>query len=117
MWFNQAHLFHVSALEPAVREALVDAVGEENLPRNVYYGDGSVIDDATLAHVRLILERHKVVFPWRSGDVLMLDNMLAAHARSPFRGQRKIVVAMAEGHGIDAVAKGQQAPGQALSCV
>ena len=117
VWFNQAHLFHVSALEPAVREALVDAVGEENLPRNVYYGDGSVIDDATLAHVRLILERHKVVFPWRSGDVLMLDNMLAAHARSPFRGQRKIVVAMAEGHGIDAVAKGQQAPGQALSCV
>lgn len=31
-------------------------------------------------------------------DVLMLDNMLVAHARSPFKGQRKVVVAMAEGY-------------------
>jgi hypothetical protein len=28
----------------------------------------------------------------------MLDNMLAAHARSPFTGKRKVVVAMAEGY-------------------
>ncbi|WP_432721086.1 TauD/TfdA family dioxygenase [Jeongeupia wiesaeckerbachi] len=102
VWFNQAHLFHVSALEADMREALVDAVGEEFLPRNVYYGDGSVIDDATLAHVRSVLDKHKVAFPWQSGDVLMLDNMLAAHARSPFKGKRKVVVAMAEGHGADA---------------
>jgi hypothetical protein len=27
---------------------------------------------------------------------MMLDNMLAAHARAPFKGPRKVVVAMAE---------------------
>jgi hypothetical protein len=27
---------------------------------------------------------------------MMLDNMLTAHARSPFSGSRKVVVAMAE---------------------
>ncbi len=35
--------------------------------------------------------------PWSAGDVLMLDNMLTAHGRSPFRGPRKVIVAMAEG--------------------
>jgi hypothetical protein len=29
--------------------------------------------------------------------VLMLDNMLTAHSRKPFTGERKVVVAMAEG--------------------
>lgn len=48
-----------------------------------------------------MLEECKVVFPWQTGDVLMLDNMLTAHAREPFQGPRKVVVAMAEGHGAD----------------
>ncbi|MFX8696328.1 TauD/TfdA family dioxygenase, partial [Acinetobacter baumannii] len=46
VWFNQAHLFHVSGLEPAVREALLEAVDPEDLPRNVVYGDGAPIEDA-----------------------------------------------------------------------
>ncbi len=29
----------------------------------------------------------------------MLDNMLVAHERTPFKGERKMVVAMAEPHG------------------
>jgi hypothetical protein len=35
-----------------------------------------------------------VRFTWRQGDVVLLDNMLAAHARDPYEGPRKIVVAM-----------------------
>lgn len=31
-------------------------------------------------------------------DVTMLDNMLIAHARLPFKGPRKVGVAMAEPH-------------------
>jgi hypothetical protein len=37
----------------------------------------------------------KVVFPWQRGDVLMLDNMLTAHAREPYRGERRILTGMA----------------------
>jgi hypothetical protein len=99
VWFNQAHLFHVSNLEPEVRESLLDVVGDEvDLPRNVFYGDGSPIDDETLSTVRGVLERHKISFPWQAGDVVMLDNMLTAHARAPFKGPRKVIVAMAEAH-------------------
>ncbi|WP_448032950.1 TauD/TfdA family dioxygenase [Bradyrhizobium liaoningense] len=99
VWFNQAHLFHVSNLEPEVRESLLDVVDDEaDLPRNVFYGDGSAIDDETLSSVRTVLEKHKISFPWQAGDVVMLDNMLTAHARAPFKGPRKVIVAMAEAH-------------------
>jgi alpha-ketoglutarate-dependent taurine dioxygenase len=100
LWFNQAHLFHVSNLEPEVRSTLMELVDEPDLPRNVYYGDGSPIEDETLATVRAVLEANKISFPWQAGDVLMLDNMLTAHARAPFKGPRKVIVAMAEAHGL-----------------
>ena len=96
VWFNQAHLFHVSALEPMVREALLDAVAPEDLPRNAYYGDGAAIEDGVLDEIRAVYRELEVVFPWQAGDVLMLDNMLVAHARTPFTGARKVIVAMAE---------------------
>nr|WP_260412688.1 TauD/TfdA family dioxygenase [Pseudomonas cichorii] len=96
VWFNQAHLFHISNLAPAVRETLISTVGEEGVPRNVFYGDGSPIELEALEHVRAVLQRCQVSFPWQAGDVLMLDNMLVAHGRSTFQGARKVVVAMAE---------------------
>lgn len=49
--------------------------------------------------VRAVLDTETVSFKREQGDVTMLDNMLVAHARSPFKGPRKVVVAMAEPHG------------------
>ena len=94
VWFNQAHLFHVSNLEPAVKEALLSFVDEKDLPRQALYGDGTPIETAVLDEIRDVYQCHAVQFPWRNGDVLMLDNMLAAHGRTPFKGPRKILVAM-----------------------
>ncbi|ANN71764.1 TauD/TfdA family dioxygenase [Bordetella bronchialis] len=99
VWFNQAHLFHVSALDPDVRESLEELVGADRMPRNVYFADGTPIEDAVFDRIRQALAAETIVFPWQEGDVLMLDNMLAAHARTPYRGERKVVVAMAQPHG------------------
>lgn len=95
VWFNQAHLFHISAMEQNLRQALIDAVGEAQLPRNVYFGDGTPIPDATLDAIRAVYAQTCVAFPWQAGDVLMLDNLLVAHGRNPFSGDRKVIVAMA----------------------
>ncbi len=100
VWFNQAHLFHVSALPEDAREALMDFVGVEDLPRNVFYADGGTIEDSLLDDVRGVLSEQEVVFGWQAGDILMLDNMLVAHARKPFQGERRVSVAMAEPHGV-----------------
>ncbi|ULA61388.1 MAG: Dapdiamide synthesis protein DdaC [Nitrospira sp.] len=96
VWFNQAHLFHVSNLEPAVRETLLEVVSEEDLPRNACYGDGNPIEADLLEEIRDVYRSLAVQFAWQQGDVMMLDNMLAAHGRTPFRGRRQILVAMAE---------------------
>ncbi len=99
VWFNQAHLFHVSGLPPEGREALLATFAEEDLPRNAYYGDGSPIEENALAHIREVLRSETVAFPWGAGDVLLVDNMLTAHGRRPFSGPRRIVVGMTEPHG------------------
>ena len=95
VWFNQAHLFHVSSLGEEIGSSL-SAMAEGELPRNACYGDGSAIEADVLDHVRGAYEAETVAFPWRSGDVLLLDNMLTAHGRAPFRGPRKVLVGMAE---------------------
>jgi hypothetical protein len=77
---------------------LIDSVGLENVPRNVYYGDGEPLEANALAEIRGVLDQQRIVFPWLTGDVLMLDNMLTAHARDPFEGPRKVVVAMAQSY-------------------
>ncbi|MDF0731695.1 amino acid adenylation domain-containing protein, partial [Pseudomonas entomophila] len=95
-FFNQVQLHHIHCLDPDVREDLLALFGIERMPRHVYYGDGSPIDDQTMALIGELYEACAVRFDWRKGDVILLDNMLAAHARDPFEGPRKIVVAMGE---------------------
>lgn len=84
---------------PEMHETLEDLLGIENVPRNTYFADGSPIPDEVLGQVRRVLDEETVLFPWEKDDVMMLDNMLVAHARSPFEGPRKVVVAMAQSHG------------------
>ena len=96
VFFNQVQLHHVSCLEPSVGASLLSTLGEDNLPRNVYYGDGSQIEDSVIAEVGEVYEQAKVDFPWEYGDILMLDNMLTAHGRNSYVGSRKIVVSMGE---------------------
>lgn len=95
VWFNQAHLFHVSGLKPKVRESLLATCDEDELPRNAYHGDGSPIDPSMLDEVREAYRLEEVTFPWAAGDVLALDNMLVAHGRRPYVGARSVVVGMA----------------------
>ncbi len=91
VWFCHATVLHVTALDPTLRDTLLRQFGEENLPSNTYYGDGTPIETETLDHIRQVYEAQTVRFDWQEGDSLLLDSMLVAHARDPFVGERKIV--------------------------
>jgi hypothetical protein len=96
VWFNQAHLFHVSSLSEAVRETFSEEFSEEDLPRNAYHADGSAIEASMLDEIRHVYQQESTRFAWREGDILMMDNMLSAHGRAPFIGQRKVLVGMTQ---------------------
>jgi alpha-ketoglutarate-dependent taurine dioxygenase len=96
VWFNHAHLFHMSNLEPAVRDALLAEFEPDELPRNAFHADGSPISEADLDHIRQVYQDTAVRFPWEQGDVLLVDNFLVSHGREPYEGPRRILVAMAE---------------------
>jgi len=96
VWFNHAAFWHVSSLEPELRNMLLESYGEEGLPFNTYYGNGSVIEDEVIAEVREAYRLESTSFLWERGDFLMLDNMLTAHGRFPYEGRRVILTAMGE---------------------
>lgn len=95
-WFNHAAFFHVTTLDPLLREVLLEEFAEEDLPTNTYYGDGSRIEPEVLEELREVYREQTVSFPYQAGDVMLLDNMLTAHGRAPYSGTRKILVAMAD---------------------
>ena len=94
LFFNQIQLHHAANLEPELRQAMGELLGEGNFPRGVYYGDGEPIEDELVQHITQLYWDQSVQFPWQESDVLMVDNMLVAHARNPYSGARRIAVAM-----------------------
>ena len=77
---------------------------EEDLPRNCYYGDGSPIADSAMQHILGVYDDLEVSFRWQQGDILLIDNVLTAHCRNPFVGDRRILVALGEMKTFDDVA-------------
>jgi len=59
------------------------------------YADGREIPEADLRHVRDLIWKHLVVYAWRTGDVVAIDNRSVSHGRLPYKGPRQIAVAWA----------------------
>jgi amino acid adenylation domain-containing protein len=95
-FFNQIQLHHYSFLEQDVKQHFLEICQQDELPRNVFYGDLSPLEQEVIDIISELYETCAVRFDWQAGDVVMLDNMLAAHARDPFEGKRKIAVAMGD---------------------
>jgi alpha-ketoglutarate-dependent taurine dioxygenase len=96
VFFNQVQLHHIHCLDAETRQSLLNLFKEEDLPRHVYFGDGSPIETEVMQHVGEVYEKTAVRFPWQEGAMITLDNMLTAHARDPFVGERRIIVAMGQ---------------------
>jgi alpha-ketoglutarate-dependent taurine dioxygenase len=98
LWFNHVAFWHISSLEKELRQLFLKEFEEHELPYNTFYGDGSRIEDSVVEELRQAYQQETVSFPWETGDVLMLDNMLVAHGRESYSGERKILAAMGEAY-------------------
>ncbi|GAA1267287.1 TauD/TfdA family dioxygenase [Sphaerisporangium rubeum] len=96
VWFNHVAFWNEWSLDPDVRDVLLAEFGPDGLPFATALGDGSRLGGADVAAINDAYEAATVRREWSRGDVLLVDNVLAAHGRDPFRGDRKIVVAMGE---------------------
>ncbi|MEM7168370.1 MAG: TauD/TfdA family dioxygenase, partial [Planctomycetota bacterium] len=97
-WFNQAHHFSFHTLPTYAREAFMEQYGPSDLPRQSYFGDGTPIPLDVIEEIEHAYELERVEFDWQRGDLLMIDNMSTAHARTPFEGERLIALTMADLH-------------------
>lgn len=96
VWFNHLAFWNALSLDNDIREALVEEFGWDGLPFNTAFGDGVQLTREELEAVNAAYEAATVRQAWQPGDVMLVDNILAAHGRDPFRGDRKIVVAMGD---------------------
>jgi alpha-ketoglutarate-dependent taurine dioxygenase len=96
VWFNHAFVFNVASIEPDWLRDVMRAQPPDALVSQTWFGDGGeipeeMIEDIRSAYARSMLEP----FGWHPGDVLLIDNMLLAHAREAYTGERAVLVAMA----------------------
>ncbi len=64
------------------------------MPMHARTGAEAEIPAELLTLTRTVLREEAHQFDWQLGDVLLLDNMLTAHGRLAFHGERTILVAM-----------------------
>lgn len=95
-WFNQMQHWHVASLGEETLRSLAGIMPEHEFPRGCYFGDGSPIPDEHVRHILDLYAALEVSFGWRRGDVLLIDNVLVAHARNPYTGDRRLLVGLGE---------------------
>ncbi|OQP61099.1 hypothetical protein A3860_05105 [Niastella vici] len=96
VWFNQANQFHPSSLPEEEYKGLQLLFSQKKCryPHYAYYGNGEEISEEDLKKITEIQESQAFKLKWHKGDIAILDNVLTAHGRMPFKGERKIYVSM-----------------------
>lgn len=94
IWFNLLQVWHPTSLELGVFSAWKTSFRIEEFPVNVYYGDGTPIEDEVMGHIFEVYDSLETAFRWQHADILLLDNLSVSHARNSFKGARQLFVAL-----------------------
>ena len=63
-------------------------------PAHATFGNSDPITADQLKTIHRAIDGATIRFRWQQGDFLLLDNFTVTHGRMPFRGNRRILVAM-----------------------
>lgn len=95
-WFNQLLLHHPDALPPEVDAMLRKHFPRDRFPRTVVFGDGTPIPADWVRAVDAALQESSQRIAPQTDDVLLVNNLLLAHGRRPYTGDRQIRVALGD---------------------
>lgn len=109
-WLSGGDLRTITKALPAIRtdkrtgkktffNAMIAAytgwIDARNDPKKaVVLGDESPVDHEAMMAIAEHLAQACVAFPWQKGDVLIVDNHLTMHSRSPFTPPRRILASV-----------------------
>jgi hypothetical protein len=96
VWFNHVAFWSVWSLPEEVRGYLLSDLTMDELPYNTMFGDGKPLTALEAGELAAAYDSATLRGTWRPGDLMLVDNLLAAHGRDPYRGDRTILVAMGE---------------------
>ncbi|MFD8756069.1 TauD/TfdA family dioxygenase [Kitasatospora sp. NPDC059577] len=96
VWFNHLAFWNEWSLDPDIREAMTDEFGPDGLPFNTGFGDAEPLGRADVDALNEAYHAATVRERWQVGDVMLVDNVLCAHGRDPYRGDRRIAVSMGQ---------------------
>ncbi|MEL7537068.1 MAG: TauD/TfdA family dioxygenase [Pseudomonadota bacterium] len=68
--------------------------GWQNPDRALSFGDGSPLPSTAMDRVCTLAEELCFDLAWQTGDVAIVDNYVVMHGRRPFRGTRRVLVAL-----------------------
>jgi hypothetical protein len=92
-WFNQIAFLNAGSLDPAERAVMARSFGRY-LPMNTFFGDGSPLSDEDLTAIQDAYDTVKIGVQWRSGDLLVTDNISMAQGRSAYQGSPEFLVSL-----------------------
>lgn len=97
VWFNQVHLYDFNPKFLGFWRYLAVKMfyfQPHMRLHEIFFADNSKIPKKDIYRILDVLDQNTVAFPWKKGDVMVLDNVLAMHGRAPFKGKRRILAAM-----------------------
>jgi hypothetical protein len=91
VWFTQPDSHHSSYFKESPMFDGVVLSDDSMYPAHATYGDGTDIEPEVIQHIRATNWNCAVGFQWRTGDIVVLDNLAVMHSRLSFTGERRIL--------------------------
>lgn len=98
-WFNDVAFFSQWSVPAVELDVMLQAFGPLGAPTNTAFGDGKLLPQDVYDQISQAYAAATLPVPWQRGDVLLVDNMLAAHGREAYAGEWDVVVALGAAKG------------------
>lgn len=95
-WFNHIYFFNKFSRYIDLGVSLNEELSTDLIHTNTLFGDGVEITQDEYLKIKEAYDKNTILFQYEKNDILFLDNMLTAHGRNSYTGDRLIATAILE---------------------